>query len=119
MSLLFAVIDTRITVAFLLIRRYFSLVDFCSLLVTVARSQMAGCELRILFENINFKERKERGENAERGRKQLGKSVEITWKERGKSVERAWKERGKSVERAWKEREKRNDFLGLEVTNKL
>ena len=101
-------IDTHITVAFLLIRRYFSLVDFCSLLVTVARSQMAGCELRILFENITFKEWKERGENAERGRKQLGKSVE-----------RTWKERGKSVERAWKEREKRNDFLGLEVTNKL
>ena len=34
-------------------------------------------------------------------------------------MEKAWKERGKSVERAWKEREKRNDFLGLEVTNKL
>ena len=92
-------IDTHITVAFLLIRRYFSLVDFCSLLVTVARSQMAGCELRILFENITFKEWKERGENAGRGRKQLGKSVERTWKERGKSVERAWKERGKSVKR--------------------
>ena len=87
-------IDTHITVAFLLIRRYSSLVDFCSSLVTVA-----GCELRILFENITFKEWKERGENAERGRKQLGKSVEITWKERGKSVERAWKERGKSVKR--------------------
>ena len=101
-------IDTHITVAFLLIRRYFSLVDFCSSLVTVARSQMAGCEWRILFENITFKEWKERGENAERGRKQLGKSVEITWKERGKSEERAWKER-----------EKRNDFLGLEVTNQL
>ena len=101
-------IDTHITVAFLLIRRYFSLFDFCSSLVTVARSQMAGCELRILFENITFKEWKERGENAERGRKQLGKSVE-----------RTWKERGKSVERAWKEREKINDFLGLEVTNKL
>ena len=112
-------IDTHITVAFLLIRRYFSLVDFCSSLVTVARSLMAGCELRILFENITFKEWKERGENAERGRKQLGKSVEITWKERGKSVEITWKERGKSEERAWKEREKRNDFLGLEVTNKL
>ena len=93
-------IDTRITVAFLLIRRYFSLVDFCSSLVTVARSQMAGCELRILFENITFKEWKERGENAGRGRKQLGKSVERAWKESGKSVERAWKERGKSVERA-------------------
>ena len=106
MSLLSAVIDTHITVAFLLIRRYFSLVDFCSSLVTVARSQMAGCEWRILFENITFKEWKERGENAERGRKQLGKSVEITWKERGKNVERAWKERRKSVERAWKERGK-------------
>ena len=94
-------IDTHITVAFLLIRRYFSLVDFCSSLVTVARSQMAGCELRILFENITFKEWKERGENAERGRKQLG-----AWKERGNNVERAWKKRGKSVERAWKEREK-------------
>ena len=81
-------IDTHITVAFLLIRRYFSLVDFCSSLVTVARSQMDGCELRILFENITFKEWKERGENAERGRKQLGKSVERTWKERGKSVKR-------------------------------
>ena len=107
MSLLSAVIDTHITVAFLLIRRYFSLVDFCHR-AAVARSQMAGCELRILFENITFKEWKERGENAERGRKQLGKSVE-----------RTWKERGKSVERAWKEREKINDFLGLEVTNKL
>ena len=99
-------IDNRITVAFLLIRRYFSLVDFCSLLVTVARSQMAGCELRILFENINFKERKERGENAERARRERGKRAETAWKERGNNVEITWKERGKSVERAWKERGK-------------